>query len=714
MIRLFSLLALCSALVLLVPLGASAQLQAPTRLQEVDPDAEDASPPDDSQEQDDSEREAEEPPARSRPGKGKAAEVVAPPPVAPVVAPAPAAPPPPPRPALTPVLAPKVTDADLLAVWDRWRQARSRNDNATAEAALKELAQLKDEVLALGLEPLSVGLAREAAVRRRAGDVTGALRLLDLAVELSPRLPSVRFARAETYVAADPLSAGRWGGELREAWVALALDARYRRPALADLGALGLMAWAATAMVVVAVLILRRLRYALHDFHHLLPRVVSRWQSTVLGVLLLSLPLVLGWGVLPVLLIGFAVVSLYLSVAERAVAAVLLAGLGVLPLAAGGLVRVTAFAGTVAEDVYVLERGGVSAQDAAERVRERLGQRKATFAEAESLAWYESRRGLLEDARTHFKAASALRGGDARMLIRFGNTLMGLGDTEGAVQLYTQAAGADATLAAPHYNLAQIHRRRARALPDEQVGAELDRAATESAAAQALDGSLLRREPPPDERPLVNLLMLAPAMPDSEWLGLADGSRDADRVEAQVGRWLASGVAPGPVAWALPAVCALLAVAFGAAAGPLKAARVCERCGRPVCTRCDRELGQGSKQCGQCVNVFSRRGLVPKELRARKEDQVERHRTWGSRAAYVLGALVSGAGHVFTGRPVRGALYAFAFLFAVAVLVLRQGLVRVPYGDAPLYLKLGPAVLLLLLIYLLSLRGLSRLQRGEA
>ncbi|MFP2907548.1 hypothetical protein ACLESD_21355, partial [Pyxidicoccus sp. 3LFB2] len=138
-----------------------------------------------------------------------------------------------------------------------------------------------------------------------------------------------------------------------------------------------------------------------------------------------------------------------------------------------------------------------------------------------------------------------------------------------------------------------------------------------------------------------------------------------------------------------------------------------ERCGRAVCVRCDPELGVGSKQCGQCVNVFARKGLVPQQLRTRKQAQVDRHQAWAGRLSYAVGALLSGAGHVASGVPVRGALYTFLFLFALAAVLLHQGLVRAPYGAAPLYLKLVPAVLLLLCVHLLSLRGLRRLRRGE-
>ncbi len=739
MIRLPLLALLLSGFTLLAPAVAFAQLEAPTRLPELDPGpmepdlrdesldppqddadyAEDASEDDDGLAEDASTADPDEAavsprgPARgarqgeTAPGSGKT----------PASPDAPVAEEPSvitPRPlVLSPILAPQVADSDLEALWNRWRQARATNDRDAASAALSELRTLRVELAATDLEPLSAGFLREAAVRRRAGDKAGAVRLAETAVELSPGLPYARFELAELYALEKPGDVTRYLGQVRQALSTLALDARYRRPALADVGGLILLAWGATALAVMTLFFLRKVRSALHDFHHLLPRVVSRWQSTLLGLLLLSLPWLLGIGVLPSLLVMLAVVSLYLSRAERVVAAVLVSGVALLPLAAGQLARLTAFAGTPAEDVYLLERGGLSAEEARSRVKARMEARTASFAEVSSLAYFEARRGLLEDARTHYKAASQLKNSDARLLTRFGNTLVALGDPDGAAQLYAQASRTAPELAAPHYNLAQIVRRRAKTLPDSEVGRELDRAASAMASAQALDASLITREPPPESRLLMNLLLLSPPVLERDWLPLADGTEAGRQVEIQLSRWLFPGIPPGPMT-ALGAVgLVVLLTLFGFVSDRLKSAKVCERCGRPVCVRCDPELGVGSKQCGQCVNVFARRGLVPQHLRTRKQLQVDRHQAWTGRLTYALGAVLSGAGHVASGVPVRGALYAFGFLFALAAVLLHQGLVRGPYGEAPLYLKLAPAVLLLLSVHVLSLRGLRRLRQGE-
>jgi uncharacterized membrane protein YhhN len=114
--------------------------------------------------------------------------------------------------------------------------------------------------------------------------------------------------------------------------------------------------------------------------------------------------------------------------------------------------------------------------------------------------------------------------------------------------------------------------------------------------------------------------------------------------------------------------------------------------------------------CGQCVNVFARKSEVPAALRVRKQIEVERHRVRRGRVSYAFGLLLSGTGHLFAGLPIRGALYAFIFLFVVFNLFFRHGVLRAPYGTLPVALRLGPLAAVLLIVYLASLFGLYRRQ----
>ncbi|WNG46330.1 hypothetical protein F0U60_21055 [Archangium minus] len=625
-------------------------------------------------------------------------------------------PPPPPvvRPPPPPILTPRITDADLQAAWDKWQKAVAALDMEAARKAQQELVSLKDDVAALDMEALSIGFIRAAEGRRKANDSAGALQLVEHAVSLSPNLPYARLALAEAYARRSPGDVGAYSQEIKAAISVLLKDPRYRRPALADLGAVLLVALLATVTVVVGVLFLRWARFFFHDFHHLFPRAAARWQSAALAVLLLiGTPLALRLGMVPVLLILLASVSVYLTMAERAVAVVLLVAAAFVPVAAGKIAQSSIFAGTVAEDVYVLERGGLAAEPVADRVRARHEKKQANFAELYALGRFEARRGQMEEAIAHYKAAAALRSGHAGLMTNLANAMLATGDMDGAARVYTEASAADPGLAAPAFNLAEVYRRRAAVAPDSEIGSENQKARDALSAAQRVDPSLLMWQRPPEDRLLMNRLLISPPLAEAD-IPVTEETRKAEqeaaeRVEGQLSRRLLGG-GSGLTAWGLPVLGSLFVFALGFAGRSLKASRECEKCGRPVCRRCDKELGVASKMCAQCVNVFSRKGAVEARVRARKQIEIERNRRWESGVSYVFGALVSGAGHVFQGLPVRGAIYAFLFLFAVAGVLLRSGVLRAPYGEVPLYLKLAPLLLLLIPLHLLTLRGLYRRQ----
>ena len=623
-----------------------------------------------------------------------------PPPAAPVV-----------RPPPPPILAPRVKDADLQAAWDKWQKAVAALDMESARKAQQELVSLKDDVAALDMESLSIGFIRAAEGRRKANDSAGALQLVEHAVSLSPNLPYARLALAEAYARRSPGDVGAYSREIKAALTVMLKDPRYRRPVLADMGAVFLVAVLATAAVVVGVLFLRRARYFFHDFHHLFPRAAAKWQSAALAVLLLiGTPVALRLGLVPVLLILLMSVALYLSKLERAVAAVLLVAAAFVPSGAGKIAETSAFAGTVAEDVYLLERGSLYAEPVADRVRARFEKKeKVEFAELYALGRFEARRGQLQEAIAHYKAAAAMsNAGHAGLMTNLANALFVTGDQDGAARLYTEASAADPGLAAPAFNLAEVYRRRAAVAPDSEIGTENQKARDALQAAQRMDPSLLMWQRPSEDRLLMNRLLLAPVLAEAD-LPPTEDPVAGQRVEAQLSRRLLGG-GSGLTAWGLPVLGALLAFGLGFAGQSMKASRECEKCGRPVCRRCDKELGVASKMCAQCVNVFSRKGAVEARVRARKQIEIERNRQWESGVSYAFGALVSGAGHLFQGLTVRGTLYAFFFLFAVSGVLLRSGVLRAPYGEVPLYLKLAPLLLLLIPLHLLTLRGLYRRQ----
>jgi hypothetical protein len=608
---------------------------------------------------------------------------------------------------LPPPILPTAGDSELLATFRRWQQAEHDGATRVADAARNDLLNLREDLAITDLEAMSMAMLRAAAERRRREDVRGSVELAAGAAALSPGVPYVYLGVAQAQLAEEPFGWARVGSSLRAAASTFWSDPRYARAALGDLGSALLFAWVATAVAAMAVLFLRHAPVLFHDVHHLFPRAVARWQTSAVAVLVLLLPLVFHLGLAAELLVVLAALTLYLAPTERVVALVLVAGLGAVPLVAGKLASATAFAGTPAEDVYFLERGGLEAAGAAARVRSRATAQQASFGELYALGRFEARRGHLAEAAVAFNTASTVRPNDARLLTEEANLAFVEGKLELSAQLYTRATEADPSLADAYWNAAKLHRQRARAMTDDAVGAELDRAQTALASALRFDERLAQRQDPPDDKPFMNRLLLSPALPRGEYAVLADVPGRASRIRAQVAATLLGGLDASYGAL-VPLGAALALLALGLWRGGRGVSHACDKCGRPVCRRCDPQLSVGSQFCPQCVNVFARRGVVPPLLKVNKEMEVRRHRTRSNRIAYALGAVCGGLGHVFSGAALRGAGYAFLFLFAAACFLTREGVLRAPYGPAPELLRLVPLVLLVALVSFFSLRGLSR------
>ena len=700
---------LATLCLLLLPLPGVAQIEAPRPIEELSPDTPGKKP-------------ARRPPPPPVEEPSEEAEPVAQPPPPPTprpakrAAPAPRVEPtPPPAPPARdrspppPLLLPTVGTADIEAAFKAWQEAERARDGKASLAARIRLLTLRDELGIQDLESVSVALIRGAQRRAAAKDGGGAVDLAETAVQLSPDVPAAHWGLLRVHLSDDPSQLPRAVADVRGALKAAAADPRWTRGVLADVGTALLVAWLATALATLLVLFLRTAPSLVHDVHHAFPRGVARWQAGALVVLVLALPWVFRLGLMFPLLVLFAAMTLYLEPGERWLCVAVLAGVSLIAPLTGALVQATTFAGTPAENVLQLERGGLEAAPAAAAVKARLETKKATFPEVYALSRDELRRGKLADARAHLEAALQLRPNDARTLTLVGNVAFAENRWPDAVAAYTKASEVDPTLPDPLWNVAKLYRRRAKTLSDDAVGAELDRAQNATAAAERLDERLLSRTDPLDAQATVNRVLLSPGLSRSEPL-VTDAAERRSRVTAQVIQSLIGDLSPG-VGVALPLMVIGGLALLGFLRGGRGVSHACDKCGRAVCRRCDPEVTEGSALCHQCVNVYTRRGKVAPMARVNKEMEVRQHQGWMNRLAYGLGLLWSGAGHLFSGLPVRGAVYAFLFAFAITAAVNREGLLRIP-GSA-----LGPggwlvlAVVLLLVVWASSLRHLVKERR---
>ncbi len=588
---------------------------------------------------------------------------------------------------------------DLIDAWFQRRKALREQDLPRARASQDRLLALKTE---LGIENLDDFAAAEMRASARALEARApgdAVARAELAVSLAPDLafPYVALARARLANEAGQVTAALkdLGGGLSAA----AREPRTARSLLGDVLVAALGAVFGAATLVLGLLFLRRLRLVLHDFRHLpVVRLATSLQAGFLALVVLALPVALRLGpaALPAVLALLA--ALYLEISERTVATLALTAIALIPWGAQRAVQLTAWTGTLAEDVYVLEHGADDGRVAA-RLEARAARGELPAPALLALGRHHKRRGDLEAALRWYEAAGRSRP-DA--LVNIGNVLFLKGDADGAKAAYLAAidrASADVTsLAAAHYDLSKIFLRQS-AL--EQAQEARKKAALEDPALIERYGS--------DEDFRANRWLIDVPVPASEVGPLA--ADDAPRaVGDAVLAWLAGPLPRASWPWA-PLALALALWPVALVRRRLAPSAACERCGRPACQRCG---GATDGLCGQCVNVFVKKGIVDARDRLRKEAQVRRHARIRRQVARGLALIGGGAGHVWRGEAARGAMVMLVLVFLAAVAVSWRGLVPPPHPPAWVAMgKLAVAVPLALVVWVIAVRDLFRRTRGR-
>jgi len=594
----------------------------------------------------------------------------------------------------------RARDADLVAAWQARRRALREQDVAAARAAEQHLLDLRAE---LGVENLESIASAEARASVRALEGRGpaeAVAHAELAVALAPDLPAAHLALARAQLVREPGSPGAPLAELAAAAAAAAREPHSARAWLADVSLAALAATAGAAALVVLLLFLRRLRLLLHDARHLpLLRLATPLEAGFIALAVLALPVALQLG--PLALLGglTLLAAPYLTRSERAVASVALLALVALPWGAREAVRVVAWTGTLAEEVYALEHGAGDARLAA-RLADRAARGELPPVGLLALAHHHKRRGELAEAFRRYQGAGT---GRPEALVGMGNVQLLRGEVEAAKASYLAAidraggTGDLASLAAAHYDLSKIFLRQS----------ALDQAQEARRKAAAADGALVARAGSDDDFRANRWLIDAP-IPLAEIGALAVD--DAPRAMEEMVRARLAGPLPA-AGWPwVPLALSLAVWPVALLARRPGVSRACERCGRAACTRCD---GVKGSLCGQCENVFAKKDVVDARDRLRKELQVRRRARARRLVTRALGVAGGGAGHLWRGDAVRGALVLLVLLFLGGLAVSASALVPPPYatrweGDARLAVFGGLA----LVVWALAARDLFHRTRS--
>jgi tetratricopeptide (TPR) repeat protein len=596
----------------------------------------------------------------------------------------------------------RITPARIDELWQARRKATREQDAASSRAAA---VALRDAMKELGIGSLpahAIAEVREAERALRARAVEDAVDHASMASALAPDLPESHFAEARARFAAEPtkpLPALRAAGA---GLAAAARDPHVARALLGDLSGAAIAALFGAAAATIAILFLSRLRLFLHDFRHLpVVRSGTPGQATALALALLALPLVFGLGPFAVLLAAALAAWAYLTRGERIAATISLLALVAIPWLASQSARVTAWQGTLADDVHEMEEGWPTPAFV-DALKERAERERLPAPALIAIGRWHKRQGDLAWARRWYEVALSTDPRSAEAQVNLGNVLFLEGDMEGAKAAYLSAVDRArdlSTLAAAQYDLSKLYLRLA----------AMGQSSDARRKAQQADAAYLARHGSDDD--FRANAWLVDALPSAERLAELAARDPAPRA---VGEAALRRVA-GPLSrWGWPALPLALVASLwlvSLAAPRLSPSTACDRCGRPACRRCD---PGATTSCGQCVNVFLRQNVVDPRDRTRKEEQVRRHDRVRRAVERALAVVSGGAGHVVGGRPVLGFVVLFALIFLGFLAWFWHGVVPPPqHSPYAVALRLAVAVPLFAVLYGIAVRDVFRRTRGS-
>jgi tetratricopeptide (TPR) repeat protein len=585
---------------------------------------------------------------------------------------------------------------DLLTHFRERQQALLEQNPRRAETETEALRDLKAELGFPDFATVGEALTREGELRLQSHLTAPARRSAQLAVQLAPDLPEGYFLLGR----AELKEAGLSG--LGEAGMASlqAIRAELSQPVavrsfLVNLALSGLWTALAAGSLVLLILLLSSLRYALHDFHHLFPRAASPLQTYLLGLTLLALPWLFQLGPFAILSTFVAASWMYVGRQGRIVLLATLALAVATPFVVGAVARVSAIS-PQGLDLWSVERD-LDSEQAVSRLQTLAEDPKASYGVLFALGHRAKRLGQLDDAEAYYRRAlAAAPAGDLRTVVQnnLANVLLLKGDPKGAQALYESAIEADPGRAALYFNLGQTFNRLL----------QLDQAQEAQRRALELDRELIEHHMGQDFH--ANAFLVDVDLP---WSEITKAGTDGELTEMGARRQ-AEALLFGPlhgISLGVAVFVGLFLSLLTLLRPKLQPSASCEKCGRPVCGRCDPGLSD-ERLCGQCVSVFLKRSAADPPARVRKEARVKAYQLLRVRVARLLSIALGAGGQVALGSPLAGLAVLFVLLFFIdnglGVFFPVMTPLRAPY-TGPLTVALALAsVLLILPVYFLSVR----------
>jgi tetratricopeptide (TPR) repeat protein len=633
-------------------------------------------------------------------------------PAAAAAAPAPAATQAPAQPAARPPPAfvlPAEKSSDVGSHWILRHQYLADRDERRADDEEQRVRQLKDDLALENLFFIAGALVRESHDALASGSPSLAISRCKLAVDFAPAMEEAHLCLVRAMLAENPTAVKPAFAEVSAAAMAAWNDPRLSRAFLANVLGVAFFGLCAAGVAFVALLFFRYAMLYAHDVHHLFPVGARRWQTKILAGVILLLPVFLQMGPGPLVFTALLAVALYMSTAETMVACLLLGAMAGSPYVAGGIANVAAFGGP-AVDVWLLEHGQGSGPEV-QRLQKRMESGANDFAVEFALAHKAKRDGDLATAEKLYQQAIQTGSNNVGLAAahnNLGNVHLLEGDALKARTQYQQAIDLREAIAAPHFNLSRALGLSGvegleKVRQEHERAMDLDRAGIEAFTDKQLEAN--RK---------TNKFVMDETLEDDLLQPLNDGEqRTADPVADEVRAQLSFGL-PANAASGLPLAVAVVIILLHALRSRIRPSSRCERCGREVCKRCDPDARPSEALCAQCVNVFIRRTGVDAAERIRKEYAVQAYHRRRHLVARII-AVLSGAGHVLMGYPLRGIFYLVMMASLIASILFWHGIAHDPVAvrSGLSLFRVGVTAAAFIAIWGIALRDLGNRQSAE-
>lgn len=570
------------------------------------------------------------------------------------------------------IQAPSIQPAALDARWHILREAPEGSEQET-----RAFEALRSTALELGLTSLpahSLVLLQQADTALTQGDTARAMLLRDRAAALAPDSAQPAFFDARVAWLTEPWNAPRIARALWAAYGSMNASIAGRHALASQWRQFAGLALVVLSLLVSVLLLVRHGGRLAYDARLAALRAPSLPQARALIALVIIAPALVMWSPFVFAVTCVALVAIYLSVLERAVAAALMAGLCMLPTLAAQYA--SAIESADGDDVRALPAASQPCDVRCERELQHILDRSDSSVAALSLSWVDYRRGTIE-GRQRAAARLAERSFPGPLessaeTLR-GNLAVVGGDLEGAARAYERAGASavtDLQAAVAYYNLFRV-----RTLQNRT-----DAATQAIGRAYAAGESRIDPWVAYDGRSQNLVLMLSPIpssvglhvepAPENRWL--IDGA-----VDELLSPWL--GAVPVPLSLPLAAAAGAWVILSWLVARSRVVSVRCTRCATPS-SRFVYEPAWEARLCVMCYQARTVPGELTREQLVARERRVDDWQALTRRAGVVAAFVMPGAAQIVAGRTASGLVLLLTFALGVGLFIVDPTPMAVPYS----------------------------------